>query len=119
MPLPIATDQTRCFDQYGKEIPCQETGQDGETRTGAPWPEPHFSDQGPCVLDNLTGLMWTKDANPEEFPLSWDEAFQAIEAMNQDQAHGYSDWQLPTRVPAFFHNQPRPYQPGFAQGTSF
>lgn len=119
MPKPIATDQTQCFDPDGKAIPCQRTGQDGETRTGAPWPEPRFTDQGQGVLDNLTGLMWTKDANPEEFPLSWDEALAAVEAMNRDQAHGYSDWRLPTRPQLFSLISHTEINPALPKGHPF
>ena len=38
---------------------------DGDIRAGKPWPNPRFSDNGnQTVTDNLTGLVWTRDANP-------------------------------------------------------
>ncbi len=41
------------------------TGDDGDLRRGVTlWPAPRFSDNGiGAVTDNLTGLMWLKDAN--------------------------------------------------------
>ena len=101
MLTPIATDQPRCFNTDGAVIPCQGTGQDGEYQSGLQWPSPRFEDQGLCVLDKLTSLMWTKDANPGEFPLSWDEAFLAVKSMNRDKAHGFSDWCIPSRQQLF------------------
>ena len=58
------TGQTKCYDTSGAEIPCAETGQDGDIQAGVPWPEPRFTDNGDgTMMDNLTGLMWTKNAN--------------------------------------------------------
>ncbi|MBI9077219.1 MAG: DUF1566 domain-containing protein [Desulfatibacillum sp.] len=119
MPLPITTDQTQCYAADGSIIPCQGTGQDGETRAGQPWPEPRFSGQGPCILDNLTGLMWTRDANPLEFPLTWDEAQQAVDAMNVENAHGYSDWRLPSRRQLFSLLSHTRINPALPQGHPF
>jgi len=37
---------------------------DGELQMGVPWPDQRFSDNGDgTVTDNLTGLVWLKDAN--------------------------------------------------------
>ena len=59
------TGQTKCYDTNGNQIPCAGTGQDGEIQAGVAWPNPRFTDNGNgTVTDNLTGLMWTKDANP-------------------------------------------------------
>lgn len=39
-------------------------GDDGDLQTGMPWPEPRFTDNGNgTVTDNLTGLIWLKNAN--------------------------------------------------------
>ncbi len=44
--------------------PCYYLNDDGELRTGALWPNPRFSDRGNgTVTDNLTGLIWLKNAN--------------------------------------------------------
>jgi hypothetical protein len=43
------------------------TGDDGDLQKGVPWPNPRFTDNGNgTVTDNLTGLIWLKDANPCE-----------------------------------------------------
>lgn len=78
------TGQDKCYGQtpIGQDaIPCSGTGQDGEQRSGVPWPAPRFpltycDSTGPCtdqstdcdanastdvITDNLTGLMWTKN----------------------------------------------------------
>ena len=41
-----------------------ETGDDGDLQSGVEWPNPRFTDSGfETVTDNLTRLIWTKDAN--------------------------------------------------------
>ena len=58
------TEQISCYDVSGNPINCIGTGQDGEFRAGIPWPSPRFADNSNGTLtDNLTGLMWLKDAN--------------------------------------------------------
>ena len=40
------------------------TGDDGDLQKGVAWPNPRFTDNGDgTVTDNLTGLIWLKDAN--------------------------------------------------------
>jgi hypothetical protein len=57
------TGETLCYDQTGAVLPCAGTGQDGETQTGAAWPVPRFTDNlNGTVTDNLSGLIWLKDA---------------------------------------------------------
>jgi hypothetical protein len=59
-----ATGQTTCNDAAGATIVCAGTGQDGELLMGAAWPDPRFTDNSDgTVTDNLTGLMWMKEAN--------------------------------------------------------
>lgn len=58
------TGQTLCYDAASDSIPCAGTGQDGEFQAGAAWPSPRFTDKGNgTVVDNLSGLVWLKDAN--------------------------------------------------------
>src|SRR3990172_5700801 len=58
------TGQTTCYDSAGNVIACTGTGQDGEIQAGVPWPSPRFMDNGDgTVTDNLTGLIWLKNAN--------------------------------------------------------
>ena len=44
------------------------------------------------MTDNLTGLMWTKDANLPNGQMTW---YEAIDYVNQLTLSGYSDWRLP------------------------
>ncbi|MEK6528141.1 MAG: DUF1566 domain-containing protein, partial [Nitrospirota bacterium] len=57
------TGQETCYNSNGNIINCTGTGQDGEIQAGVVWPSPRFTVSGDCVTDNLTGLMWTKNAN--------------------------------------------------------
>ncbi|MCP3979406.1 MAG: choice-of-anchor C family protein [bacterium] len=58
-----ATGTTQCWDDAGTSIPCAGTGQDGELQLGLST-NPRFLDNSDgTVTDNLTGLIWLKDAN--------------------------------------------------------
>jgi hypothetical protein len=95
------TDQLTCYDSDGHKIPCTGTGQDGETRSGLPWPVSRFTPAGRRVFDRLSGLMWPQDAGLMPFPLTWDEAQEWIAEFNAEGWDGYSDWRLPTRSELF------------------
>ncbi|HXE98165.1 MAG TPA: hypothetical protein VN642_17305, partial [Dongiaceae bacterium] len=57
------TGQTLCYNNAGGVIPCAGTGQDGDKLAGTPWPNPRFTDNADgTVTDNLTGLIWLKNA---------------------------------------------------------
>ena len=93
----LQTGQRNCYDMAGEIISCAETGQDGEYRRGLSWPEPRFEAVSDIVLDHLTGLAWTTNANLAEFPLMWQEALEFILGMNRRKTYGFSDWRLPNR----------------------
>lgn len=93
----LQTGQVSCHDSAGKEIVCHETGQDAAYRKGIKWPEPRFTEQGDLVLDHLSGLSWSKNANLAEFPLTWQEALEFVQQMNRERRYGYHDWRLPNR----------------------
>jgi hypothetical protein len=93
----LQTGQVTCHDTGGKEVPCPGSGQDGESRTGIAWPVPRFEQSGAAVIDCLTGLVWTEDANPAEVPMTWQEALDFIANMNREKALGHADWRLPNR----------------------
>ena len=58
------TGQTGCWDASGNPVTCAGTGQDGDLQKGVTWPVPRFTDNGDgTVTDNLTGLVWLKNAN--------------------------------------------------------
>ncbi len=92
------TGQTTCYDTAGTMIPCAGTGQDGEIQAGVAWPSPRFTDNGDeTVTDNLTGLMWTKDANLPGMTKTWQAALDYVAGMNAgiNPNFGFTDWRLP------------------------
>jgi hypothetical protein len=87
---------------------------DGDLQNGVAWPNPRFTiiyydanlqlcnpqtadcDDDPAtdlVQDNLTGLMWTRNANTFTNPATWDGAFFGLGFVNP--SWGYDDWRLP------------------------
>ena len=69
-----------------------EPGDDGDLQKGVTWPNPRFTDNGDgTVTDNLTGLIWTKDANIYG-DRTWSEAVSDCAACS---VGGYTDWYLP------------------------
>ena len=108
------TGQTTCFDDTGGDIPCAGTGQDGELQAGITWPADRFSDNADGTLtDNLTGLMWLKDANcaqtagynPDatgDGSTTWQNALTFVKDVNTGTypacSAGYTDWRLPNAV---------------------
>ena len=93
----LRTGQTTCHDEVGRELTCAGSGQDAEFQAGAPWPAPRFEPREEIVLDRLTGLVWTRNANLPGWPMFWDEALDFVAAMNRDRALGFTDWRLPNR----------------------
>ena len=64
-PAPVPkTGQSSCYDDTLGVIDCTGTGQDGEYQNGVTWPNPRFVDNNDgTITDNLTGLIWLKNAN--------------------------------------------------------
>lgn len=96
-PAPVPqTGQTTCYDTTGATINCTNTGQDGELKVGWPWSNPRFTDNGDQTMtDMLTGLIWTKNANPAAGTKTWQGALDYIKSLNKDNYLGHSDWRLP------------------------
>ena len=96
-PAPVPqTGQTLCYDSGGGAIPCANTGQDGEFQNGLQWPTPRFFDNGDQTqTDNLTGLIWSKDANPGAGLKNWQMALDYIKTLNSSNYLGHNDWRLP------------------------
>ena len=87
------TGQTTCWDKNGNVIPCSGTGQDGNIQAGVAWPNPRFTDDGDgTVTDNLTGLMWTQNANPAGKYMTWQQGIDYVKTLNTG---GHADWRLP------------------------
>ena len=60
-------------------------------------PEPRFIDHGDgTVTDNLTGLMWTKDAQQIVWKYHWDTARTLCDSLIYPDIDGYTDWRLPS-----------------------
>lgn len=116
---PLRTGQVTCHDVAGREIVCAGSGQDAEFRYGLSWPGPRFETQGEAVLDRLTGLAWTRDANPGELPMTWSEALDFIGRLNRDGHLGHNDWRLPNRreLRSFVSHQTR--RPALPAGHTF
>ena len=88
------------------------TGDDGDLKKGVKWPEPRFTDNcDGTVTDNLTGLIWLKNANCtetlggvsfKEGKLDWNEGLTFANKL-ADGNCGLSDgskagdWRLPNR----------------------
>lgn len=82
------TGQLDCFDASGARLACAGTGQDGELRLGAPWPEPRFLAVEEGLLDRLSGLVWAAPAQLPPGPLDWQGARGAAAALGPG-------WRLP------------------------
>ena len=93
----LQTGQNKCYDERGRELNCSKTLQDGRFRHGLKWPEPRFHADANLVLDRLTGLVWPRNANLGEFPMTWPETLDFVAQMNREQALGHDDWRLPNR----------------------
>jgi len=97
------TGQTTCYDAAGGALPsCAGTGQGGELTAGAPWPSPRFRlDQcgtpvdttDDVIIDNLTGMMWPRDAN-RFGPRAWSDAVADANGLS---LCGFDDWRLPNQ----------------------
>jgi len=77
-------------------------GDDGDIQAGVAWPSPRFTDNGDqTITDNLTGLMWTKDAGTPTVgsctggTKTWQGALDYVACLNSNNYLGHSDWRLP------------------------
>ncbi|MBC8319072.1 MAG: DUF1566 domain-containing protein [Desulfobulbaceae bacterium] len=93
----LRTGQIYCYNNEGLEIPCENSGQDAENSIGAKWSSSRFEVQGDVVKDHLTNLTWSRNANPHEFPVTWQEALNQISLWNMEKFLGFDDWRLPNR----------------------
>jgi Protein of unknown function (DUF1566) len=104
-PVP-QTGQVLCWDSDGVEIFCRGTGQDGALQEGVAIPTPRFTDKKDgTIKDNLTGLIWLKNANCPGSTLDWQGALDFVAGINDGtnncgDSSGKSgshrtDWRLP------------------------
>jgi hypothetical protein len=58
------TGQATCYSEAGAVVRCTGTGQDGDLKKGVVWFPTRFTDNvNGTVTDNLTGLIWLRNAN--------------------------------------------------------
>ena len=68
-------------------------GDDGDIQAGVAWPNPRFTDNGDnTITDNLTGLMWTKDADIAKQATNQ----PSLNYFSNTRPGGYGDWRLPS-----------------------
>ena len=97
------TGQTTCYDEAGNVIDCANTGQDGDVQAGVAWPSPRFTDNGDgTVTDNLTGLIWLKNADCAGI-MTWENALAwcnnlAGGSCGLTDGSVAGDWRLPNVV---------------------
>lgn len=78
-------------------------GDDGETGKGVAWPTPRFTNpdgttplSGTVVLDQMTGLMWARNANAASSLKTWQTAHDYVAGLNSGTGYGgYTGWRLP------------------------
>jgi hypothetical protein len=100
------------------------TGDDGDLQRGVAWPSPRFTDNvDGTVTDNLTGLIWLKNAN-RFGPRTWADALNDCNTLaadgvtlNDDSVGG--DWRLPNRKELFSLIDYSRYNPALPQGHPF
>ena len=71
-----------------------QVGDDGAYQKGVAWPNPRFTVQADtnCVTDNLTGLVWARNANIGGQIMTWYAAITYCEGLTYG---GQTDWRLP------------------------
>ncbi|KJU84109.1 secreted protein containing DUF1566 [Candidatus Magnetobacterium bavaricum] len=90
----VSLPQTGQTTSYDANTPQRD---DGAFQSGVAWPNPRFTDNSDqTVTDNLTGLMWTKNANLPGGNMPWQQALDYVASMNTGAGtYGYTDWRLP------------------------
>ena len=122
-PLLLETDQIHCYDTAGKRIDCTGSGSGSEQDAARPKHlrpvAGRFQTQGDLVRDSLSGALWTRNANPADFPLNWEEAHALVADMAARKVHGCADWRLPPRRLLFSLLSHQYINPALPQGHPF
>lgn len=101
-------------------------GEDGHAnmRKGVTWPNPRFTDNGDgTVTDNLTSLIWLKDANAFGMR-TWADALNDCATLNSGE-HGLTDgsnegdWRLPNVHEMHTLVDYHQYEPALPSGHPF
>ncbi|MBF0552872.1 MAG: DUF1566 domain-containing protein, partial [Deltaproteobacteria bacterium] len=118
------TGQTTCYRSTGGIIACTNTGQDGDKQAGVLWPSPRFNDNGNgTVYDNLTGLIWLKNANCFGAK-TWTDSLPAANGLANGSCgltdgSQVRDWRLPSRKELRSLIDHRNYSPALPTGHPF
>ena len=114
-------DSVICLPKTGQTI-SYATGDDGDLEMGVAWPDTRFTDNlDNTAKDNLTGLVWTKNANLPNGTLTWQAALDYVAGMNAG-THpnfGYTDWRLPNVNELNSLTDNSKYVPALPQGHPF
>ena len=100
------------------------TGDDGDLEKGVAWAIPRFTDNGDgTVTDNLTGLIWLKDANCFG-QVTWDNALSdsnglASGSCGLSDGSNSGDWRLPNYKELFSLVDASNYAPALPTGHPF
>lgn len=128
-PAPTGHTLTEVYDRAKTSSRPAKTGQtasyrthdDGDLEKGVTWPSPRFTDNGDgTVTDNLTGLIWLKNANCAGASKNWDMAIDYAAALHDGCTNCFGtagdcglsdgsaegDWRL---LPQFQHIQKTSY----------
>jgi hypothetical protein len=100
---------------------------DADLGMGVEWPRPRFKENGDgTVTDNLTGLVWTKDANAPgpaackpQAPKKWLDALGYVACLNANRYLGFDDWRLPNRKEFITLVDRARYNPVLPEGHPF
>ena len=125
-PAPVPrTGLTLCYDSDGgAPIECTGTGQDGEYQKGVAAPNPRFTDNGNgTITDNLTGLIWLKNANCFS-AITWVQALSSCNGLANGSCgltdgSSAGDWRLPNYRELFSLVDIANYDPPLPTGHSF
>ena len=145
-PIVPKTEQTDCWTDSGGETDCARTGQDGEYQLGitpavAPsslspytvpnWGGDRFTDNNDgTVTDNLTGLIWLKQANyintsgETVSDTTWNEALNFCNTLQSGQCgltdgSSAGDWRLPNLNELRSLVEPEKYSPALPSNHPF
>ena len=111
-----ASDFTTKLTKTG-QINSYAADDDGALRRGAAWPTPRFVVQANtnCVLDNMTGLIWARNANLFG-TTNWSAAINNCNHLTYGEA---SDWRLPNKNELSSLSDIGTYNPALPAGHPF
>lgn len=93
------TGASTCYNTQGTVIDCANSGMDSDRQAGVAWPDPRFTDNfDGTVTDNLTGLIWLKNATCSKqllwnAALAWSKSLESGKC-NLSDASMAGDWRL-------------------------